>query len=79
MCSLIVCMSLFVYYFFPSNVNSIVYTLVDVHIFDYLVNKLEIWTQASELCDLPQPIKNINSNAIILIKYRIYSKQLQTL
>ena len=29
--------------FFPSNVNSIVYTLMYVHIFGYLVNKLEIW------------------------------------
>ena len=26
-----------------SNVNSIVYTLMYVHIFGYLVNKLEIW------------------------------------
>ena len=47
MWSLNFCMSLcmFIYYllFPPSNVNSIVYTLMYVHIFGYLVNKLEIW------------------------------------
>ena len=40
--SMSLCM--FVYHLlFPSNVNSIVYTLMYVHIFGYLVNKLEIW------------------------------------
>ena len=37
------CVCLCIICFFPSNVNSIVYTLMYVHIFGYLVNKLEIW------------------------------------
>ena len=37
------CMSLCIICLFPSNVNSIVYTIMYVHIFGYLVNKLEIW------------------------------------
>ena len=46
-CSLIFfvchCVCLCIICFFPSNVNSIVYTLMYVHIFGYLVSKLEIW------------------------------------
>ena len=46
-CSLIFfvchCVCLCIICYFPSNVNSIVYTLMYVHIFGYLVNKLEIW------------------------------------
>ena len=40
------CMSLCMFVFnllFPSNVNSIVYTLMYVPMFGYIVNKLEIW------------------------------------
>ena len=37
------CICLCIICFFPSNVNFIVYTLMYVHIFGYLVNKLEIW------------------------------------
>ena len=37
------CMFVYYLFFFPFNVNSIVYTLMYVHIFGYLVNKLEIW------------------------------------
>ena len=40
---LYVCVCLCIICFFPSNVNSTVYTLMYVHIFGYLVNKLEIW------------------------------------
>ena len=42
-CSLIFLYVIVYYLHFPSYVNSIVYTLMYVHIFGYLVNKLEIW------------------------------------
>ena len=79
MCLLIIsifCITLcmFVYYllYFCSNVNCIVYPLMYVHIFSYLVNKLDIWwVYLSPI----EEIKHKKNNIININKHKIFMKE----
>ena len=79
MCLLIIsifCITLcmFVYYllYFCSNVNCIVYPLMYVHIFSYLVNKLDIWWVYLSLIE---EIKHKENNIININKHKIFMKE----
>ena len=68
------CVCLCIICFFPSSVNSTVYTLMYVHIFGYIVNKLEICWVYLSLIDEQLYIRSIRFYTLCLIHLIILSE-----